>query len=128
MCGTYKESEGVFLSVLAVKPGNEQARRNLATDRRNLVMRARPALFNPHVTMIGYETYRFVLLQQLQKQQLSASLFTCYDLTDRALLWYFEAEGDINAKTWYASFQMYRPGSRTMAHDARTLTCRQDLC
>ena len=125
---SYKESEQMFMSILAMRPGHEHASRNLATVRNNLLMRERPALFNPHVVFLGHETCRFVVIRRLQKEQLSASLFTCDNRTDRALIWYFESEEDIDAHSWYSSFRMYRPGSRTMAYDARSLIWRGELC
>ncbi len=89
---SYLESEKLLESAVAMDPSNERAVSNLATVKRNCFMRERLKLLNPHVTWLGHSSCKNVVIQRMQKQHLSATIFTCDDRMDRGLLWTYHAE------------------------------------
>jgi hypothetical protein len=125
--GSYLESEKLLESAVAMDPSNQGAVSNLATVKRNFLMRERLKLLNPHMTWLGHSSCKNVVIQRLQNQQLSATIFTCDDRTDRGLLWTFHAE-DTNVEDWVLSFRDRSKSRRELAYDARSLMWRGDLC
>ena len=124
---SYLESEKTLESALAMQPQNPSATSNLAIVKRNILMRERLKLLNPHLTWMGHRECGKVALQRLQKEQLSATLFTCDDRSDSALLWTFHA-AHTNAKEWLPSFRDRAKSRRELAYDVRSLVWRGDLC